>query len=336
MAYDFSVLNDKEFEILARDILNRKFTLDLQDFKIGKDRGKDLRFSSAENKDSIIVQAKNYPKSGTKKLIRDLKIDELPKVKEFAPDRYIIVTSVELSEKDKDDLYSYFNPFILTPNDIFGKEDLTKYLAEFQDLETRCYKLWLSSTNVLNSVLHNAILGKSAFEENKIRRTIRLYIHSKSYDDAFEILIKHKYILITGQPGVGKTTLASLLSYYLLAKEYQLIYIDSDVKDAEHLFSPSPEVKQVFFFDDFLGANYLEIFNPKTTESGFVNFLERIKNSENKYLILTTRTTIFRTALDRYEKMKRVKVDIARKEIELGQYSDLDKAKILYSHLDRK
>ncbi|RYY05744.1 MAG: restriction endonuclease, partial [Sphingobacteriaceae bacterium] len=58
-----------------------------------------------------------------------------------------------------------------------------------------------------------------------------------------------------------------------------------------------------------------------------------IKNTEGKYLILTTRTTIFKTALDRYEKMKRIKVDIARKEIELGKYNDLDKAKILYNHL---
>lgn len=333
MSYDFSVLNDKEFEILARDILNRKFSLDLQDFKIGKDRGKDLRFSTPLNKDAVVVQAKNYSKSGTKKLLRDLKSEELPKVKEFKPDRYIIVTSVELSNQNKDELYNYFIPYILTPNDIFGKEDLTKYLAEYPDLETKCYKLWLSSTNILNSVLHNAILGRSAFAESKIRRMIQLYIHSKSYDDAFDILINHKYILITGQPGVGKTTLASLLTYYLLAQGHQLIYIDSDVKDAEHLYNPSPEVKKVFFFDDFLGANYLEILNPKTTESGFVNFLDRIKNSEGKYLILTTRTTIFRNALDKYEKMKRVKVDIARKEIELGQYSELDKAKILYNHL---
>jgi hypothetical protein len=333
MAYDFSALNDKEFEKLSRDVLNNKFNLDLQDFKTGQDKGVDLRYSSTENVNTIVVQAKHYLKSGYKKLLADLTNLEKNKVLLLNPERYIIVTSVPISNKYKNEIYALFSPYMQTANDVFGPEDLNKYLENDPDLERKWYKLWLSGTNVLQTVLRNAILGRSAFAEQKIRKTIQLYCHSQSYDDAFDILTKHKYILITGQPGVGKTTLANFLTYHLLSKGHQLIYIDSDIKDAEELFVSDPMVKQVFYFDDFLGANYLEITNPRTSESAFVNFLERIKETENKYLILTTRTTIFRTAMDRYEKMKRVKVDIARKEIELGKYNDLDKGKILYNHL---
>ncbi|SEO08624.1 hypothetical protein SAMN05192574_105250 [Mucilaginibacter gossypiicola] len=333
MAYDFSTLNDKEFERLSRDILNNKFELDLQDFKGGQDQGVDLRCCSSVNLNAVVVQAKHYLKSGYKKLLADLTTKEKPKVILLNPDRYIIVTSVPLSNKYKNELFALFRPYMQTANDIFGPEDLNKYLETDAELERKWYKLWLSGTNVLQTVLRNAVLGRSAFAEQKIRKTIQLYCHSQSYDDAFDILTKHKYILITGQPGVGKTTLANFLTYHLMSKDHQLIYVDSDIKDAEELFVSDPKVKQVFYFDDFLGANYLEITNPRTSESGFVNFLERIKDTKNKYLILTTRTTIFRTAMDRYEKMKRVKVDIARKEIELGKYNELDKAKILYNHL---
>jgi DNA polymerase III delta prime subunit len=333
MSYDFSTLNDKEFEKLARDILNLKFNMDLQDFKVGKDQGIDLRYSTSRNNNAVIVQAKHYLRSGYKMLIKDLKCSDLEKVKRLKPDRYILVTSVEVSAGNKDELFQIFFPYIQSANDIFGSEDLNKYLSDLPTLESRWYKLWLSSTNVLQQLLHNAVLGRSVFVESKIVRTIQLYVHCKSYDEAFKILAEHKYILITGQPGVGKTTLAYLLSYSLMSQGHQLIYIDADLKDAEDLFSPDPEAKQIFFFDDFLGATYLELTNPKTTESAFVNFLDRIKNSESKYLILTTRTSIFRNALDKYEKMKRIKVDIARKEIELGQYSVLDKGKILYNHI---
>jgi energy-coupling factor transporter ATP-binding protein EcfA2 len=333
MAYDFSTLNDKEFEKLSRDVLNYKFALDLQDFKTGQDQGVDLRYSSAKNINTLVVQAKHYLKSGYKKLLSELTHLEKPKVVLLNPERYIIVTSVPLSNKYKNELFALFSPYMQTANDVFGPEDLNKYLESDAELERKWYKLWLSGTNVLQTVLRNAVLGRSAFAEQKIRKTIQLYCHSQSYDDAFDILTKHKYILITGQPGVGKTTLANFLTYHLLSQGHQLIYVDSDIKDAEELFVSDPNAKQVFYFDDFLGANYLEITNPRTSESGFVNFLERIKETENKYLILTTRTTIFRTALDRYEKMKRVKVDIARKEIELGKYNDLDKAKILYNHI---
>jgi hypothetical protein len=71
--YDFKVLNDKEFEELARDILNKKFSLQLQSFKKGKDKGIDLRFAKPTNSNSIIAQAKHYYTSGYKLLIENLK-----------------------------------------------------------------------------------------------------------------------------------------------------------------------------------------------------------------------------------------------------------------------
>jgi hypothetical protein len=55
MSYNFSSLNDKEFEKLARDVLNLRFSLDLQDFKSGKDNGIDLRYSTTANRNSIVV-----------------------------------------------------------------------------------------------------------------------------------------------------------------------------------------------------------------------------------------------------------------------------------------
>ena len=333
MAYDFSTLNDKELEELARDLLNRKLTLDFQDFKVGKDKGIDLRYSASRNNNSRIVQVKHYLKSGFDKLLYHLENIEVPKVKILTPDRYYIVTSVELNAQQKDKIYKVFTPFINSSNDVFGQQDLNKYLQEFPDIEKKWFKLWLTSTAVLQSILNNGILGKSAFAENVIKKKIGLYVRSKSYDNATDILNEHHYILITGQPGVGKTTLANLLTYQLLAEGFQLIYIDGDIKEAEALFDPDPLKKQVFYFDDFLGASYLELINPKTSESAIVNFLERIKTTNNKYLILTTRTVILKHALSRYEKLNRAKVDIARKEIELGNYTELEKAQILYNHL---
>ena len=54
--FNFSVLNDKELEELARDLLNRKFNLDFQNFKRGKDSGIDLRLSSSTKTNYKIVQ----------------------------------------------------------------------------------------------------------------------------------------------------------------------------------------------------------------------------------------------------------------------------------------
>ncbi|WP_394421209.1 restriction endonuclease [Tenacibaculum mesophilum] len=56
--YDFSTLNDKEFEEISKDLLNTKFNLKLQSFRIGKDKGVDLRYSTEKNNNSLVVQAK--------------------------------------------------------------------------------------------------------------------------------------------------------------------------------------------------------------------------------------------------------------------------------------
>ena len=112
--YTFSTLNDKDLEELALDLLNAQLNLDLQSFKVGIDGGVDLRYSTPINDNSIVVQEKHYLKSGYSKLKSDLKNKELKKVKKLNPDRYIIVTSIELSKIQKDDLKVIFFPFIKT------------------------------------------------------------------------------------------------------------------------------------------------------------------------------------------------------------------------------
>lgn len=333
MAYDFSTLDDHDFELLARDMLNARFGMELQDFKAGRDQGIDLRYSTPANENAIVVQAKHWVKSGYAKLYREMEKEELKKIKKLSPYRYILVTSVSLAATEKDELVHLLSPFVTSANDIFGKEDINKYLSELPDIERKWYKLWLTSTNVLQQVLHNGILGTNDFVANKILHITRLYVLSPIYDVAFGLLTEHKYLLITGQPGVGKSTLAYYLTYHFLAKGYQLLYVDTDISQASTLLSNDPAAKQIVFFDDFLGENYLETLRPKTTESAFVLFLERIQASENKLLILTTRTTVYTNAKGKYEKLDRMKVDIARKEIVLENYTLLDKAKILHKHI---
>lgn len=57
--YDFSALTDKEFEELVRDLLSKDPGISLRTFKKGKDKGIDIRYSSPNNINKVIVQAKH-------------------------------------------------------------------------------------------------------------------------------------------------------------------------------------------------------------------------------------------------------------------------------------
>jgi len=330
--YDFSTLNDKDFEELSRDLLSLNLHLKFQSFKVGKDLGIDLRYSSTGKANEIVVQVKHYYETGYKGLISSLK-KENAKLKILNPTRYIISTSIKLLPQYKDVILNICHPYILSQNDIYGNEDLNQLLQEYPNIETNYYKLWISSTNVLKRVLKNGIKGRSEFQAEKILNNIKLYVKNESLTKALSILKKFKFLIISGQPGVGKTTLASMLTYSLLAKNFELVYIDKNIMDAEEMFDSNPKAKQVFYFDDFLGANYLEILNAKSSDSGIVNFIERIQKSKNKFLILTTRTIILNSAKQIYEKISKADLDLARKELELVDYTEFDKAKILYNHL---
>lgn len=332
MSYDFSTLNDKDLEELALDLLNAELQLGLQSFKVGRDGGIDLRCSTPENNNEIVVQVKHYLKSGEAKLIKAFKELELPKVLKLKPKRYIIVTSIGLSNSQKDDLKTTFEPFIQTSNDIFGKDNLNALLRKHKDVEKRHFKLWFSSSEVLIEILNNAIEGRSRSYLQQIRNKIPLYVLNPDFDEANRILEKEKLLIISGMPGIGKTTLANILLLEKARQGYK-VYIISRIRDAEDVISINPEENQVFYFDDFLGDVYYQMTTGSQKEAEIQQFVNRIISEPNKYLILSTRTVILEQAKNQSEKIKRSAYDVANYEIKLTQYSKYEKAEILYNHL---
>ena len=132
-SYEFNALNDKEFEELARDLLQKHLGLFLETFKKGKDQGIDLRYSSSEEPSYLIVQAKHYSKSGYNALYQKLK-QELPKVKLLNPAKYILVTSVGLSPANKESIISLFNEYIKQTSDILGQDDINNLLEIYPEV----------------------------------------------------------------------------------------------------------------------------------------------------------------------------------------------------------
>jgi len=138
----------------------------------------------------------------------------------------------------------------------------------------------MTSSNVLKSVLHSGVYGMSKILLKEISNDIGKYVESISHSSAYEKLLAEKIIVITGRPGVGKTTLAKIIAYRLVAeKNCELIEIIDSLKEATNLVDFSGEKNQVIFFDDFLGANLFEVINPKNSEGHIQKFIRRIKNA---------------------------------------------------------
>ena len=328
--YDFSTLNDRDLEELARDILSTKLHLDFQSFKPGPDKGIDLRYATINDENEIIVQVKHFLGSGIAALKTELKTKELPKVIALNPKRYIVVTSLALSPQDKENIKANLFPYILSTQDILGKNELNTFLRNNPNIEEQHFKLWLSSSNIFKRILKNGVKARSEFHAEKIKKQIKLFVPNKAHSNAVKILNENNFILITGVPGIGKSTLANMLTYQLLAKDFELIYV-REITEAEDLIISGR--KQVFYFDDFLGSITLDLKSSRNADSAIVNFIDLIKNDSQKKLILTCRTTLLNQAKQTSEKINDSKIDIAKHEVHVKDYRDIDKAKILYNHI---
>jgi energy-coupling factor transporter ATP-binding protein EcfA2 len=329
MEYDFSQINDKEFEILSADILALGYSARIERFRPGKDQGVDGRFFTAEGGE-IVIQCKHWEKSGTNALITYLKNVESKKIKKLAPSGYIFVTSCELSRKQKSSILEIFSPFIKSANDIFGREDLNDILRENSNLVRAHYKLWLPSLDLLQQFSHNDVIGRSEHLLERALEKNRLFVQTTSFLEAVKKLKESRIVILTGEPGVGKTTLAEALAVYYASNDFSVFDIVSSIVDAEKVFQRGKS--QLFLFDDFLGSNYLEAIHDHA-DSHIVKFISRVRADDSKRFILTTRTNILNQGKRKSDAIRNSDISNQEYLISVTDINPLERAKILYNHI---
>lgn len=347
--YDFSILDDYEFELLCRDLFNEEQRIivksnnglpggkiiSFQSFKRGKDGGIDLYYE--DNTDTVIGQVKlsrgKFPDLFTALQKKVNGKNEADKVKDKKPSKYVFMTSVSLSLQNKNKLKDFFSPFVLSINDIYGREDLNKLISQFENVERRHLKLYLNSHRVLDHLLNSATFSRSSISLKQFQETVKYFVQTESYSNALTILEAKRLLIIKGLPGVGKTTLAKMLSLQFAEQGYTFVEIFNLDNELERVIAT--EEKLILYYDDFLGSNSYTISEALRHESRLSNLLRQIIVSHNKYLILTTRTNILSNAKVRSEKLQNVFEAVTKYEVDITKLDLREKKQILFKHFNR-
>ncbi|RDE51595.1 MAG: hypothetical protein DVS81_05410 [Candidatus Accumulibacter meliphilus] len=327
--YDFKPLNDKEFEILCADLIGEVEGTRIERFKVGRDAGVDGRFFASEGKE-VILQCKHWCNTPLRQLVSALETKEKPKLDKLKPNRYLLAVSNSLSRADKKTIYRALTPHIASESDIYGKEDLNDLLKGKPHIEQKHYKLWLHSSSVLRHIFNSAIVGRSAFSLQEIIRSSSRYVVTANHQAALNILAKLGVVIITGEPGVGKTTLADHLCLHYVVQDFVYLKVADDIREAESAFDP--ENKQVIYFDDFLGRNYLDALRGHEG-SHITQFIRRVAANKNKRFVLTSRSTILNQGKFLIDSLEHSNIHRNEYEIKIQSLTKLDKAQILYNHI---
>lgn len=325
----FDNLRDDDFERLCADILEYKLKEKFRCYKKGPDQGIDIE--SVHRDHNIIGQAKNWENTSVSKLKTSLKNCELPKVISLHPKRYVLFISKELTRKQIKEIVDIFSPY-LKEEDVYDgtiiKDILNEKDAEY--ILDRWEQIWLSPST-LEKVYHKFNVSQYHYLKNEILEESTLFVETYPYQKAKKILNKENVILIHGEPGVGKTTIAKALTITYLEKDYQFIYGNaSDLKEIERKICN--EDKQLILIDDFLGSNYLEK-NDNVIDKALDHIISSVKKSNHKKLILTTRTYIYNNAREIFEKFYFCSENMDKILVNVKDYTYKNKGEILHHHL---
>lgn len=329
---DLSNLSDLDFEILTKDIMQKKLSQQLYRFIKGKDKGIDICDNTI--KPNILIQAKHYQKSGVSKLISSLK-NEIAKVKQLNPKKYYISTSVELTRDKKTEIIKMFKPYMKDLSYILDLTEISDFLndRENEEILHKHYKIWLAAFNILSFVQNNNIFIDCCELVNEILDEAHFYVETNAYRNVMNILSHNSVVIVVGVPGIGKSTISKMALLRYAHYGYEVRYAsDNNIADIKRVLSQDPEKKEIVLLDDFLGQHYLELDNSQQNAvRTLISFIER---QPNKKIIINSRITIlnearaksipFESFVHKNEKKYLINID----DIDL-----FDKARILYNHL---
>jgi hypothetical protein len=331
--YDFKRLSHVDFEELVHDLLESEWVCRLEAFKTGRDDGIDLRYIACDGARTI-VQCKHYPNSSVSTLISKMKNEELPKIEALAPERYVLVTSAGLTPANKKALAEALHPFVVREDDIIGATEVEALLRANDAVVKTHYKLWLTSTAVMERVLHAAEHARTDIHLDKILRKLPLFVRHEAFPRALSALDDHRIVVISGGPGIGKSTLADMLLYSHVEGGFTPAVITDNLAEAHVLTRPGK--KMLFYFDDFLGETYLgdrPDYLGRREDKALIDFVDFIVNSDEHRFILTTREHIFLGALEQSERLRHSGIAEQKCLIELSDYPRAHRARMLYNHL---
>lgn len=278
----------------------------------------------------MILQAKHYRLSDVAALARVMK-KERDAIDRLELDRYILATSRPLTPDNKAALAEIIGLSSLRSiDDIFGCEDLNGLLRKYPNIERSHVKLWLSGAGALDRVLNAASHNFTTITREEIEAKLKVYAENPSFKSGRDILESQRVLIISGPPGVGKTTLAEMLCYAYIAEEWELIAI----RNLEEGFARIDDSKrQIFFFDDFLGRIALDERALSTQDTDLARFIGRVRRTAGARFILTTRAYIYEQARLLSEALSDTKLNVSRYVLDVGIYTRRIRARILYNHL---
>ena len=185
---------------------------------------------------------------------------------------------------------------------------------------------------LLSTVLTRESRECSRLAIEAARDLASVFVPTQSYDKRWEVLLKHRFVVLEGPPEIpemGKTAIAWMVGLAQLANGWEVISCDSPEQIYERR---DVSIRQIFISDDAFGRTEYDVSRGRRWENDLDRILRLI--DAKHWLIWTSRKHILERALRSLDLQGKAAAFPKPAEVlvEASDLSTAEKALILYRH----
>lgn len=336
--YDLHNLGWNSFQQLCLTITREVLGQTVESFLDSNDGGRDGAFAGQWNPTGgesltgrFVIQCKFTNRTNYVICPSDLS-DEVTKVKRLVKrglcDSYVLMTNAGLSGNHDEDIKELIRNAGVKHITVLGSTWITQQIYENKRLRMLVPRVY--GLGDLSQILDERAYAQARTILESLREDLEKVVVTDAYRKAVATLDEFGFVLLIGEPAVGKTTIASMLAMAAIDQwNASILKLDDPGKVLER-WNPD-EPSQFFWLDDAFGVSQYEAFLVHTWN----HILPQIKTMLRKgaKIVMTSRDYIYNRARQELKESAFPLIKERQVVIDVHDLSDEEKRQILYNHL---
>jgi hypothetical protein len=247
------------------------------------------------------------------------------------PSTYVLLTNCTVTSEDRKAIGDLLSRTTSACVHVLGAGDLASTLDLHPEI-ARSFPQILSYQNLLE--LLSRIQAKDVFERSAAalagaQEIIPVFVPTEAYDRAWAVIRSKHFVVLSGPPEMGKTSIGWMIAMSQIANGWQAIECNSPA-DVFRVYESKE--KQVFIADDAFGRTEFDVNRGTLWEIDLAKVLQRL--DKDHLLIWTSRKHILERAIREIDLQGKAAKFPAPGEVlvQADRLSTKEKALILYRH----